>query len=316
MADVERILLTGASGFLGKHIRACARARGQRLVAACRSPLDGSAIHLDVCNPATVEAALSEVKPSVIIHCAAYGVNYAEQDWRRAFAVNVEGTLCVLEAAARHGARKFMYVGSCFEYGSRSGPISEEAPLKPTASYGATKAAATILASERARSLKLPLTVVRPFGMWGPDEPEFRIIPQVIRACKSRSPLKLTSCEVLRDYMYVGDVAEDILQLSEISDLEGGTIVNIASGEGGLLRDFVLSVARLLGGEGLMKFGELPYRPTEMPSLIADVRKLHRLIGAKSRMPIAEGVKRMIVGCAADEVEQIDDLSSASEARP
>src|SRR5262249_31778247 len=155
----------------------------------------------------SVDAAFEQLTPGLVVHCAAYGVNYAEQDLDRAIAVNVHGSLNVLAAAARCGARRFVHVGSCFEYGSHAGLIREDAALNPTAIYGATKAAATLLMRERAAALGVPLIVARPFGTWGPGEAAHRIVPQVLAACLARSTLDLTACDVLRDYTYVEDMA-------------------------------------------------------------------------------------------------------------
>lgn len=209
--------------------------------------------------------------------------------------VNIDGSLRVLTSAAKYGTKRFVHVGSCFEYGNQSGLIPEDAPLNPTALYGATKAAATLLVRERARALGLDLMVLRPFGMWGPRERPYRLIPQVLEACLEGRPLKLTACEVLRDYSYVEDMAQWILALATLPEVEQGMVVNVGTGHGVLLRDFVLSIARLLGGEELMKFGELPYRPTEMISLVADNRLFNSLIGTRRSTALIDGVKRMAV---------------------
>jgi len=294
MSPTAPILVTGANGFVGSHIVAQALSGALSVVAAARRTSGSGAIALDVCDSASVDAAFRAASPSVVIHCAAYGVNYSDQDPGRALEVNVHGSLSVLTAAARHDVQRFIHVGSCFEYGVRADPISEDAALNPTAIYGATKAAATTLMRERAQSLGIPIVVVRPFGIWGPGEAPYRLVPQVIRACLNRSPLKLTPCEVLRDLSYVEDIAAGILALSVAREVESGTIVNIGTGSGVLLRDFVRSVAAQLGGEDLMLFGALPYRPTEMPSLVADVTRLRRLLGDRPETALAVGVQRML----------------------
>jgi nucleoside-diphosphate-sugar epimerase len=211
-------------------------------------------------------------------------------------AVNVQGTLNVLAAAARHGAQRFLHIGSCFEYGSKPEPITEEELLTPTALYGATKAAATLLVIERARSLNVPLVIARPFGMWGPGEGPHRLVPQIIAACVNREPLNLTACDVIRDYTYVEDMAANILALAQTPGIPPGTIVNMGSGQGIRLRDFVLSVARVLDGADLMRFGVLPHRPTEMPSLVADVTRMRELLGSRPATLLNEGVRRMMTG--------------------
>lgn len=294
MNATERILVTGARGFLGSHIVRYARAQGWDVVAAYRGGGLPGTVALDVCDAASVESALRTARPSIVIHCAAYGVNYVEQDLDAALAVNVHGSLRVLAATARHGARRFVHIGSCAEYGSKPDPISEDALLVPTASYGASKAAATLLLRELARTLDTSLVVARPFGIWGPAEAAYRLAPQIIAACTSRSALKLTPCEVIRDYTYVEDMAANILALALSPQIPASTMVNVATGHGVLLRDFVLSIARLLDGADLMHFGALPYRPTEMPSLVADVTRLRDLLGSLPTTSLSEGVRRMM----------------------
>jgi nucleoside-diphosphate-sugar epimerase len=249
-------------------------------------------VALDVCDAQVVHEVFQAARPTVIIHCAAYGVNYADQDTASALAVNVQGSLKVLAAAAACGVRRFVHVGSCFEYGSYPEPVDEQAFLNPTAIYGASKAAATILMRERATAFGVPLLVARPFAMWGPGEAVHRLIPQVITSCARGTPLKLTRCEVVRDYTYVEDMAARILALAFAADVPIGTIVNVGSGRGIVLRDFVLEIARLFGGERLMQFGALEYRPTEMPSLIANVSRLREFIGEQSTTSLTQGVQR------------------------
>lgn len=289
----DRILITGARGFLGSNITARARAFGYDVIPTCRGGASGIA-PLDICDQRSVTAAFEDFRPSVVIHCAAYGVNYAEQDFDSAVAVNVHGSLRVLATAVRCGVRCFLHIGSCAEYGSKPGPIVEESSLAPTASYGASKAAATLLMSELARSLGAYLIVARPFGIWGPAESDYRLFPQIIDACVRRRALKLTSCEVLRDYTYVEDMAANILGLALMPASSASTVVNVATGRGVLLRDLVLAVARQLQGEHLMEFGALPYRPTEMPSLVANIDRLQGLLGPPPTTDFAEGVRRML----------------------
>lgn len=294
------ILITGARGFLGSHV--FARALDQRLhaIAAYRGASQRGAVHLDVCDPQSVDAAFRETQPSAVVHCAAYGVNYAEQDLDLALAVNVRGSLRVLSAAAQYGVRRFVHLGSCFEYGSWPTAISERLALNPTAIYGASKCAATLLMRERASALGVSLIVARPFGTWGPREAAYRLIPQVLRACFHRAPLKLTPCEVVRDYTYAEDMAARILALAFVDDVATGTVVNVGSGQSVVLRDFVLAIARMFDAEELMHFGAMDYRPTEMSSLVADVTQLRALLGNLETTSLEEGVRRTVAQMCAE----------------
>lgn len=118
--------------------------------------------------------------------------------------------------------------------------------------------------------------------MWGAAEAAYRLVPQIVTACLSGSRLNLTPCDVIRDYTYVEDIADDILSLALLAEFPAGQIVNVGSGESVLLREFVRTIASHLHGEHLMNFGALAHRPTEMPSLVADVTKLHRLLGSRA----------------------------------
>jgi nucleoside-diphosphate-sugar epimerase len=294
MPGAERILVTGARGFIGSQVVAIACDRGLNTVAAYRGASHPGTVHLNVCDPASVDAAFHEVAPSLVVHCAAYGVNYADQDPDLALSVNVHGSLHVLDAAARYRVRRVVHLGSCFEYGSYAVPISEDMALNPTALYGATKAAASLLMLERARTLGVSLIVARPFGTWGPGEAAFRLVPQVLQSCVERTPLKLTACEVVRDYTYVEDIAARILALLMVDAVPAGTVVNVGSGQSWMLRDFVLAIARMFDAEALMQFGALEYRSTEMSSLVAEVTRLRGLIGELRSTTLDVGVRRTL----------------------
>src|SRR5688572_17398017 len=294
LADGNSILVTGARGFIGSHIVTHARDRGLRPFAAYRGASGPGAIHMDVRDGASVDAAFRQCAPTFVVHCAAYGVNYAEQDLDEAVAVNVHGSLRVLEAAARYGTQRLVHLGSCFEYGTHEGFIAEDAALEPTAIYGASKAAATLIMRERARTWGVRLIVARPFGTWGPREATYRLVPQVLTACLRGSPLELTPCDVVRDQTYVEDMAAHVCCLLFAPDIATGTIVNVGSGQRVVLRDFVLAIARMFDAEHLMQFGALPHRATEMASLVADVSRLRVLVGDLSQTSLAAGIRRTV----------------------
>lgn len=292
--DDFRILVTGAKGFVGSLIVRLGRGRGLDVVAAHRAAEGEAGVYLDVCSADSVLSAMRKVSPSIIIHCAAYGLNYTQQDLWQALSVNVEGSLRLLEAAKRCGVRRFLHVGTCFEYGSYDLPIKEDFALNPTGLYGATKAAASVLMRERAQALDMELLIVRPFSIWGPGDAPYHLIPQVIAACVKRAPLDLSPCEVVRDYMHVEDVADRILRLAVLEGREEKQwVVNVGSGRGRLLREFVLEVAKELGGEELMRFGQRPYRTSEMSMVVADASRLEATIGARPVVPMAREVRHL-----------------------
>jgi nucleoside-diphosphate-sugar epimerase len=289
----NRVLVTGAGGFLGGHVAKVLKRKGFAVAPAVRSRHEKGCIVLDVRCKEQVGDVFRTVRPTHVVHCAAYGVNFADQDPRMAIEINVLGSLSVMEAAAEQGVQHFLHIGSCFEYGSKPGAISEAACAEPTGVYGASKAAATLMLIERARALGVPLTVARPFGMWGPGEADYRLLPQIVKAWRRREPLDLTLCDVVRDYTFVEDMAEYVSELLEVENLPAGAIVNLGSGRAVELRGFVLEIADLLGIRELMRFGRRSHRAGEMASLVADVSYMRHLLGKMPETTLAEGLRRM-----------------------
>ncbi len=300
-----RVLLTGATGFVGANLaRVLADREGVSVVAALRrgsnawriKDLAGrvETVVLDVTDERSVNECMTAAHPTHVVHCAAYGVNAAQQEVAAALDVNLHGPLRLLHAAAKVSVKRFVHLGSCFEYGDKPGRIKEDAVPEPTAIYGSTKAAAAILLRERAAALGIETVILRPFGLWGPLEPAHRLVPQIIAACHARQPLDLTACEQVRDYTFVMDMAGWIARIALTEGTLPFDVINLGSGGEVVLKDFVLRIARALGGENLMRFGVLPYRPREMRSLVADTKRAEVVLGRLELTPIEEGLQQML----------------------
>lgn len=292
------VLLTGASGFLGPHIARALNARGHSVLALTRRPIafghaDVKQVHLDLCDVTALPDLFQTHDIDTVINAAAYGVRFEDQEAGKAFAVNTAAPLALYDCAATSGVRRFIQIGSCFEYGSSHVSLSETMALKPVTTYGKTKAQASEGLMERARP-ECPLFILRPFGLWGVGEPSYRLAPQVVRACRSGDPLPLTLGHQVRDYSYVSDVADWIGEFVSLPDRSSPEVVNLGSGRGQSLFEFVNALATELGGQHLMKFGELPYRSDEMMELVADISKLEELLPGRKMTDVASGVREMV----------------------
>ena len=206
---MKRVLVTGATGFLGAHVVAELLRRGQHAIAARRQDSDPwrlaqhddlPYVPLDLCSRDSLRRALNSVKPAAVVHCGAYGVDYRQQTPLDAIVTNVTGTGMLVEAAAQAGVERFIHVGTGYEYGSKTSPISETDRLAPATLYGATKAAGALAAVETAGRWQLPLCVVRPFTMYGPGEGVQKLVPAIQIACRTNRTLALTKGEQVRDY--------------------------------------------------------------------------------------------------------------------
>jgi nucleoside-diphosphate-sugar epimerase len=296
MTDSPIMLVTGAEGFLGSNIVSQLRQEQVAVISGVhtqQTAMDKQVL-LDICDRDAVNRTFAEYRPDYVIHCAAYGVNYQDRDIDMAINVNVHGSLNLLEAASLYPVKRFVHIGSCFEYGSFAGPVAENALPRPTDIYGSSKLAATVLMLERSTNLNVPLLVLRPFGMWGPSEKSHRLVPQIINAHLTGASLDLTPCLVTRDYLYVADAAGVIVKLCLLPTLDCGRVVNVGSGKPIVLKEFVLSLARILGCEGTLNFGALKPRATEIASLVADTSLLSSIIGEFEKTGLEDGLQQML----------------------
>ncbi|MBZ0268155.1 NAD-dependent epimerase/dehydratase family protein, partial [bacterium] len=176
-----RILIVGATGFVGGHLLAECRARGDELFGTYRpgeeiTPADDVAWHpLDVLDSATFDRAIEAARPEGIVHLAGQAnVALGNRDPLTTFRVNAEGTLRVLDATER-GARnaRLLVITSAEVYGAtepEAMPVSEDAPLRPRTPYGVSKAAADLAAAQAGQAGGLDVVRMRPFNHVGPGQ--------------------------------------------------------------------------------------------------------------------------------------------------
>lgn len=299
-----RVLVSGATGFLGSHVARALVVRGHEVAAACRTGsnrwrLEDQANNIswmafDLSDAQAIADTLRMTKPEIVLHCAAYGMDYREQSLERSIGINILGTQRLLEEASKVGVQRFIHVGSCFEYGDKCGLVSEGAVLEPVSMYGATKAAATLLIMQQSRALGVPTVVVRPFGLYGPYDRDDKFVPQVIRACLAGTSLDVTGGEQVRDYTHADDAVRFFVKLVEMPIFPVGEIMNLASGQPVQLREIGQMVTELMNTAHLLRWGVQPYRPDELKSLMANVDKADRLLGWRPMKGLRQGLAETI----------------------
>ena len=186
--------------------------------------------------------------------------------------------------------------GSGFEYAPLDRPRRESDPLLPNSAYGASKAAATDIASFYAT--RLPVTVLRPFSIYGAGEPAGRLAAYVIAKTRTGELVDLTPGEQRRDYAEVGDVAEAFWRaLAQPPPLGVLRALNVSSGEVITLRAFVEGVADALRVAGFtpdLRFGARPYRSDEMMDYTADISLLRTTLGWTPSILLKTGLSQMM----------------------
>jgi GDP-4-dehydro-6-deoxy-D-mannose reductase len=305
----ERILLTGAAGFVGRHLSAhLARTfPAARLLATSESGHPGIT-PLDVTDAAATRAIVEEFHPDAVVHLAAVAaVPEANREAERAWLVNFGGTRTVARAVL-HAAPEasFLYVSSAAVYGRafRAGlPVAESAPLEPLDTYAATKAAAEMALSAMAAE-GLRLIRVRPFNHIGPGQsPAFAIAAfarQIARIEAGLQPPELAvgSLAAARDFLDVRDVcAAYAACLGRAQTLASGLAINLSSGIArriGAVLDELLALARV---PIAIRTDPARLRPDDLPLSLGDPALAARLLGWQPEIPWQTTLADILADC-------------------
>ena len=296
---MEKILVTGAGGFLGRNLveellQPAFEVWGTVHRQAGWSFPGLNTIHLDLTDPIAVASAIETIQPNTVFHCAASGVAPGtDKDLELNMSVNLDATVSLFKACEKNSVKTFIHVGSCFEYGnSSSNQISEMDLAEPTTAYGFSKLCATQYLKMRSMESKTQVSILRCFGMWGPYEKLPRLVPSIIQASRLKTRIPMTPGEQIRDYSYVKDVASWISDLWLQQKLSNGHILNLGSGEPVSIKQLAMTVADSLGCQNLIEFGALSYRDKEMMRLVADVSNLNTLLPFRKKTMLAEGIQQ------------------------
>lgn len=285
---MKRVVVTGATGFVGRHCLAPLEARGFEVHAVAAEPSSHAHAHVcDLLDPDATARLLAELRPSHLLHLAWYatpGSYWTAQDNLRW----VGATLALATAFRASGGTRFVGVGSCAEYDWSSGRCDEATTaLAPHTLYGTAKHAThEVLASWGARH-GVEVAWGRLFFLYGPHEHPDRLVASVIRACLERREARCTAGTQRRDFQHVADAGGAIAALVD-SDVTGA--VNIASGETVAVRDVVLAIAERTQAHDLIRLGALPMPSGEPAELVASVARLRSEVGWTDRYDLARGL--------------------------
>ncbi len=308
-----RVLLTGATGFLGSRAIGHLLAAGYEVHALAREPGTEERVSwhaADLLDDRQTAGVIEEVAPEHLLHLAWYAEHGRfwtapeNSDW-------VAATLRLLSRFAVSGGRRAVIAGSCAEYDweheyercrELAGPAGPATPTRPGTMYGVAKDAARAVSEAYARACGLSLAWGRVFLLYGPGEDARRLVPFVTTALLAGEPAETTDGEQIRDLMHVEDVAAGLVALLG-SGVEGP--VNVASGEAVPIRTVLESLAAASGRPELLRLGALPRRAGEPQRLVAATERLSAEVGFTPRVDLAEGLRETVEWWRARMAEEI-----------
>ncbi len=307
--DGQRILVTGANGFIGSHLchRLCQEGAEVHAVYRSRRPSDLGDQRwwqADLANFEEVRKIVRNARPEVIFHLASHVKGAPDLEHvLPTFQSNLQSTVNLLTVAAGTNCRRVVLTGSLAE------PEVENGETFPSAPYAAAKWASSGYARMFHALYKLPVLIARVFMVYGPGQMDLtKLIPYVTLSLLQGKTPKISSGERLVDWIYVSDVVNGFLTLAQAPDVDGATL-DLGTGSLVSIRGIVQQLTRSIGGGAKADFGALPDRPLE-PTRLAKTAETFARIGWKPQVALQEGLERT-VDWYRGELERSPDLYQA-----
>ncbi len=290
----ESILVTGATGFLGRHVLFRLAAEGKVSAHALVRPgrplppwLEGhEVVRGDITRPKTLPEL---ARGSTVVHLAGVAdLGRCERYPRLAARAHVEGTLNVLRMAAAADARVVL-ASTAQVYGPLAGRINEGRALTPTSVYGATKAAAEHLLSAFAD--RVPSVAIRLFNLYGPGQGPYAVVPAIVRQLRhpATRALQLNALGPRRDFLWVEDAADLIIR-GALGDATG--VVNAASGQSRTIGEVAQAALEVSGRR--LPIEAAPGRPES--EFQVSVERALRQFGWRPTTSLAAGLGKLLGG--------------------
>lgn len=282
---MAKILVTGASGFVGRALVRALIDAGHAVTALTRA--DG-----DVTDAATW-ARLPPVEH--VFHLAAR--SYVPGSWRDAAGfihTNVFGTTRALDYCRPIGAH--LVFASAYVYGTPARlPIRENDPAAPNNPYALSKFLAEQVCTFYAATAELPVTILRPFNIFGPGQRAEFLIPTVLHQVRAGHEIRVKDLGPRRDYVFLDDVIAAFLRTLE--NPAGPRVFNIGSGVSHSVQEVIDSIQRAAGTQLPVVSDEEP-RPNEIPDVRADITRAREMLGWQPHVTFAEGIARLMAAAS------------------
>jgi nucleoside-diphosphate-sugar epimerase len=300
---VKKVLITGASGFIGgaltrklvdKKIEVHVLIRQHSDTWRIKNLINSISLHIvDLRDLSTLKRVVKDINPNIIYHCATHGGYHFQTNKSEIIESNFIGTVNLLLACQEIDFDYFVNTGSSSEYGIKNHALGETDLPVPLGDYAVSKVAATLYCQSVRLQRQLPIITLRLFSPYGPWDAPSRFIPYVIKSFLQGESPQISSPDSVRDYVYIEDVLDAYLLFLNISYLNYD-IVNIGSGIQTRLQDVVEIVRFKTKSVGVPLWGSFEQVRKEPKAWKADITLAGDILGWSPKVMIEEGLQDTI----------------------
>jgi nucleoside-diphosphate-sugar epimerase len=298
----KKILITGASGFIGSHLAKKCLKEGHSVNVFLRGNSDLWRIedvikdlnvyNLSLYEEGKIREAIKEIKPEIVFHFASAIASSFKTSMGDDISSNIIGTWNLLSSLYSQDYELFINAGSSSEYGLKTQPMKEEDLLEPNSVHSFSKVAQTLMCKTYLNIQKKPIVTLRLFSVYGPYERQNRLIPMVVKNCIEEKKINLSSPKVARDFIYVDDVVDLCLDFNRFFGLEG-EIINIGTGVQSTIEQVVNMVFDITGKK-VECIWDKDKRLWDTETWVADCSKAKRLLDWEYKINLREGLEKTI----------------------
>lgn len=292
----HKILITGATGFLGKHLAWClSKTKHEIYLTAAHEDINSGVYKLDLTNINQMKKKIKEIRPTIVYHIGAV-VNLTRdfEIAKKCFQINLFGTLNLLEALKNSPPKKFIFTSTEEVYGKGKIPYKENQLCFPPSPYAVSKIAAEDLCKIYAQDLNFSLIIFRIGTMYGPENHKLRFISQIINNAINNEDIYLNSGHKKRDYVYVKDVVDALILAKELNMSKSCEIINLGGGTSYRLIDLVKTVITLTKSKSKILVGKIPERKYESSEWLLDISKAEKLLNWYPKISLEKGLREII----------------------